>query len=434
MTPERGAVRGRLSGILTKYPILKNVGMLVSGTALAQVVAILTQPIITRLYTDGELGLFALWLTIPQTVALIAALRYDMAVVLPEDKDAHRLLRVSAVVILGISLLTTAICTVFAQPISRLMGHEELAPWLGWSGLFVAGLGFVNLMMFWFTRVQNFKAIAINRVQMFSTISGLKIIAALANRGGQFGLVLGQVFGQLIAAGTLIFKGRSVLLRPSGSTTPVKKLLYRYRRMPLLNAPNALVDGLRLNGIVLILGIVYAKESVGQFSQAWLLMQAPVTLIAGAISQVFYQRFATAAPGQLKRQVVNSLKFSTVVAILPFAVLGLISPWLFPWYLGAEWQMAGLLGQALTLWLFVNVSTAPISTVFVVTDRQHILLGFSLVYMAVPLALIAILGTSMPITQLMWILSAAMAATLVVMIALTLKVAAQYDRSSAAAA
>lgn len=423
--------RGR--GLLTKYPILKNIGVLLSGTVLAQLIAIGTQPIISRLYTDHELGLFSLWMAIPQTIVLVAALRYDMAVVLPDDEaDARRLLRTSAALILTVAVLTSLVCTLTARILATKMGHPELAPWLGLTGIYVFGLGMVNLLNFWFTRIEHFRTIAVNRVQMFSTISGVKILAALAGRGGKAGLIGGQLFGQVSAAATMAYKARTALFRPSGSTTPVRTLLARYKKMPLLNAPNALVDGLRLNGIVLCLGLVYSSATVGQFSQAWLLMQAPVTLIAGAISQVFYQRYASAKPGDLTRLVFQSVKISAVAGALPFAILAFAAPVLLPWFLGGQWQLAGLIGQALVIWLYVNVATSPISTVFVVTNRQELLLGFAICYMAFPLALIMLAGPHLAVTTLMWWLSALMSVLLIIMLTLTLWVARRFDASQEA--
>lgn len=420
--------RGR--GLLVKYPFLKNIGVLLSGTVLAQLIAIATQPLISRLYTDHELGLFSLWLAIPQTIVLVAALRYDMAVVLPSDEnEARRLLRTSAVLIIVAATLTSLVCWVAAVPISEKMGHRELAPWLAFTGVFVLGLGMVNLLNFWFTRIERFNVIATNRVQMFSTISGAKIVAALAGKGGQIGLVGGQLLGQITAAATMVFKARSALFHKSGASTPVRVLLRRYRKMPLLNAPNALVDGMRLNGIVLCLGLVYSSATVGQFSQAWLLMQAPVTLIAGAVSQVFYQRFASARRGDLTSVVLQSLKFSAISGALPFALLGVTAPWLIPWFLGSQWQLAGVVGQALVVWLYINVASSPISSVFVVTNRQELLLLFAITYMICPIALILLAGPHMGVTTLMWWLSMLMSALLLAMVALTVHVARQFDRT-----
>ncbi|MDO5700754.1 MAG: lipopolysaccharide biosynthesis protein [Bowdeniella nasicola] len=417
--------------LATRYPVIKNIGVLLSGTVIAQLIAVGTQPIITRLYSDQDLGLFSLWLVIPQTVVLVAAFRYDMAVVLPPcEADARRLLRISALFILLTATTTSVVCFLSAERLAALMGEPELAPWLGFTGVFVLGLGFVNLMTHWFTRVEAFRSIAANRIQMFSSISGVKILAAWTGRGGQLGLVGGQLIGQLLAAITMAIKAWRPLCQPSGSSTPVRVLLHRYRKMPLLNAPNAIIDGLRLNGIVLCLGLTYSTEAVGQFSQAWLLMQAPVTLIAGAISQVFYQKFAAARRGYLRQQVIASLKVSAAGGLGPFVVLGIVSPVLFPWFLGPGWELAGLLGQSLVLWLYLNVATAPISTIFVVTNRQELMLGFALLYMVTPLALILTLGKTMTINALMWVLSCCMALLLLGLVALTLRVAASYDRGA----
>ena len=80
-------------------------------------------------------------------------------------------------------------------------------------------------------------------------------------------------------------------------------------------------------------------------------------------------------------------------------------------------------------WLFLNVATSPISTVFVVTERQQEMLGFAVVYMSTGLGSVwgfAKLGAGIVAT--VWGLSLFMSLALVGMILLTIRAARIYDR------
>lgn len=422
-------MRQRWVLLTSRYPILISVSTLLSGTVLAQVIGIITQPIISRIYTAEEIGLLATLLTIPLTVAAVGALRYDMAIMLPTDEaEAHRLLRTSLAIIAALSLGTVLVTVIAGKTIATAINAPSLAKWLPLTGIVIFTLGAIQALNFWFNRQVKYGVMSRNRIAMAGITAATRIANPSLGIRGLGGLIWSQIIGQGLAMLLLLGSARKAVFTRSECRTPVRELLRRYIKMPLLNAPNALVDAVRLNGVIVLLGMAYSTATVGQFQQAWMLMQAPVTLISGAISQVFYQKFATAQRGQMLRLVKISLTGATAAAILPFLLLFFISPWLFPWFLGDQWELAGLIGRTLVPWLLVNVATSPVSTVFIVVNRQQDLLGFALAYAAIPLILIHLLGPHLGIVAMMWIVSAAMAVLLLGMATLTLWVARRFDK------
>ena len=421
-------MRERWKTLTVKYPILVSISTLLSGTMVAQLIGFLTQPILGRIYTEEQFGLHAILLAIPLTVVAVGALRYDMAIMLPSDeRESRRLLRASLVIIGVLSMLTTLVTWVFGTPIAEAMNAPQIASWLPISGLIVATLGTIGTITFWLNRQLEYGTISRNRMLMAGTQAGGQIGAHYLGLGGLFGIVWGQILAQVTAVALLAHRAREAIFTPSGCETPLKELFRRYKKMPLLNAPNALVDAFRMNGIVVLLGMAYSAGTVGQFSRSWGLMQAPVTLIAGAISQVFYQRFATAKRGELLRLVRLSVLVAIGTATIPFLILYFIVPWFVPWFLGNQWELAGIISQALIPWLFIMVATSPISTVFVVVNRQQDMLMFAIAYALIPLSLIYLLGKKLDIVAMMWIVSASMSLMLIGLTALTLWVAHRFD-------
>ncbi|WP_312349883.1 oligosaccharide flippase family protein [Actinomyces sp.] len=419
----------RMRSVIARSPVVLDAGTLLSGTVIAQVVVLVTTPLVSRLYTPDEKGLFVAFMAIPQTVAVVAGLRYDMAVVLPErDADARRLVRAVIALAAVVSALTSAVTWAAAPTIARWMGHPELEGWLVWSGAVVMATVLVNVMGYWFTRTRSYRVISFNRVQQSASVEGVKVLSGWAGYAGVGGQMLGQVLGQVAAAVTLLIRGRDSWAGPTEGAASTREILRRYRRMPLLNAPNALVDAFRTNGIVLLIGYFYSSGLLGQFSQAWLLMQAPVALVNGALSQVFFQKFATVPRGGMRDLVDRSVRASLLAGVVPFALLAVLAPFVFPWFLGPNWSETGLIGQALVPWLYLNVATSPISTVFVVAERQGLMLLFAVVYAATPLGLIAWLGgAGVGIVGTMWAVSGAMALLLAGLVLLTRAVSSAWD-------
>ena len=60
---------------------------LVSGTTIAQLVGILITPVLTRLYAPEAFGTLALFTSITSILGVIACMRYELAIMLPESDE-----------------------------------------------------------------------------------------------------------------------------------------------------------------------------------------------------------------------------------------------------------------------------------------------------------------------------------------------------------
>ena len=73
---------------LPKSTYAKNVLTLMTGTGLAQAIPIAISPILTRIYTPEEFGVFALYMAIASILTVLVTGRYEMAILLPKkDPD-----------------------------------------------------------------------------------------------------------------------------------------------------------------------------------------------------------------------------------------------------------------------------------------------------------------------------------------------------------
>lgn len=417
----------RLHRLIKKYPTLRHILVLVSGTAIAQVVALGASLITARLFTPEVFGQFAIYGSLTAILITIASLRLDMTIMLPESDDAaRRIAWVATLSNVAVAGAASVLAFLLHDLIISVYGSSELASWMPLAGLTIFFVAQVNVLQYWFNRKTDYRTISVNRVQqMVGTAGGQVAFGAFGLRSLP-GLIFGTLVGQAFAFANLRRKS-SDLVKPVAEGTPSGfDLVRQYKKMPLLNLPNTLIDGIRLNGIPLLIGVV-ALGAVGQFNMAWRILQAPIGLINSAISQVFYQKLARVKPGDMHRLVKWTMIRSLLIAIVPFGLIYLTAPWLFLFLLGPQWDMAGDIARALTPWLAMQLVTSPISTVFVVTERQGRLLVFSVFFAAVPLSLLYFAPWELLTT--LTAVGAAMAGMLLVMMGMALQVARVYDKN-----
>lgn len=406
----------------------RNILTLLKGSVLAQSLPILCMPLLTRLYSPDDFGVFALYSSLILSLAAIVGLRYEYGILLPKsDTIAWRLLVLSAKITLTISILAGIIFFLFSIQIGNLLKNPALTPWLALLGINLLIIGITQLITFWFNRTKQYGLMANQRVIQSISSNGAQIALGLGFHFGVSGLILGNLLGQLI---TLIYSLRKAFADKYLNTKKLlkieQKLLVHFKNLPLYNAPTALIDALRLNGINVLLSAFFTVSSLGQFALAWRLLQSPISLINGALSQVYYQHFTQLPYEERHFFLCKCIKKSFIIGILPFTLLYLNSEWLFVILFGIEWEQAGQICSILVPWLFLNFITSPISSIYVVLKQEKTLLVFSIFYMLIPLSIIYFIHQNL-IETLIYI-SSAMSLLLFLFIIIALAITKKYAK------
>lgn len=429
------------------HPVLSNIGILATGTAGSQAIAITVSVVTARLFTPEAFGEFALYSSIAGIFMVIATLRYDLAIVLPESDDSARLLaRLSTRANLVVSALAVVLAFAARPLVLQIWGSETLATWLPLVGLTVFCTAQVSIWQYWFNRKRQYRIIALNRFEQSVGVSGGQLGLGLAGMRSFLGLVLGSFVGLLWALFNL-WRQSGEVRRPvgeDGASAPggdgavgavaevadavsMREVAREYRKMPLLNLPNALVDAVRTNGIQMLVGAA-ALGALGQFSLAWRVLQAPIALLNGAISQVFLERMARVRPGELTALVRAVMKRAVLLGVAPFALLWVLAPWLIPLVFGPQWEEAGYITRALVPWLGMNLITSPLSGVFVVTSKQQWILAHAVIFTVTPLGWLAF--SPLEFLATLQVLSIVMALMLALLVFMADLAARAYDKTA----
>jgi O-antigen/teichoic acid export membrane protein len=352
-----------------------DVSKLVGGTAFAQALSILMAPILTRLYAPVAFGTAAVFFSITEIIAVVACLRYELVIMLPErDEDAANVLAVSIGSTLAIAGLTAVLIFLGAEPVLRLVNTPDLAPYLWLVPLTILAHGVFLAFSYWNSRARRFWRQSTARVCQSATTNIGQLATGVigpAEAGGLIGArVLGIALGSAVLAGR-IWRDDRALFGGTVSLHRMYSMALRFKKFPLIEMWGALLNNATLYLPVLLLSTFFTKSIVGYFDLSNRLLNLPMNLIGLAIGQVFYQRasLVRSIEDDLVVVVENVYRRLVNIGLFPVILLTLMGKDLAVLFLGQQWGEAGVYIQILSPWLFFRLIFVPMSTLFAVQER-----------------------------------------------------------------
>ena len=353
---------------------------LVSGTAIAQLLSILASPILTRLYAPEAFGTLALLTSITSILGVIACLRYELAIVLPEnDEDAANLLAVSLGIPAFISLLTVPAFWLAGPLLAQWLNAPELNRylWLVPPVLLFGGIGIGHpALNYWANRTRRFKELSITRVIGTTTTVGCQLGAGLVSSASTGGLIGASIIGSVVSPLMLawqIWRANKKLFLRSISWRAMVAGIKRYRRFPFYSTWSALMNTISWQLPIFLLSAYFSPYVVGLYALGNRVLRVPMNFVGNSIGQVFFQRAAQAKnEGTLAPLVESVFRQLVNFGLFPSLLLSVIGKDVFAVVFGNSWSEAGIYAQILSIWTFFWFISSPLSTLFSVLERQDI--------------------------------------------------------------
>ncbi|MFM7007400.1 MAG: lipopolysaccharide biosynthesis protein [Flavobacteriales bacterium] len=347
--------------------LLRNSATLIAGTILAQLLPILFQPLLRRMYGAEDFGTAALYITAVGMLVAIANLKYESAIVLPE-KDAQAKDLVSGGIIISAVLSFFIWLYIFLNEpfILSYFKLDYTAAWyLHFLPLSVFLVSSFQCFNYYLIRKKAFKDSAKNKVyRRASEVASQTSGGILKLEGGLlFGNLVGDVvnfFGGFLQAQkvgfSFIFNFKSVF-----------ETLRIYLQFPIYHAVPSLLNTMSLTLPVFIVNHAFGREQTGQFDLSRMVLSLPMALISIALSQVYLQHQAEKIRQKLRISGDFKKVSRTLFALsVPFAVILFFfaSP-LFAFVFGEDWALAGELTAVLIFGQTFKFIVSPLSSTLV---------------------------------------------------------------------
>lgn len=366
------SVSSFIGRLLPKNRFARSVSVLVGGTAAGQAIMVLASPLLTRLYTPDDLGLLAVYVALLGMVTVLASLRYQLAIPLPNhDEEAADVVALSLLIVLAVTALSAVAVFLFREPIARAINTPALADYLWLLPPGVLLLGVYQVFNYWAIRIKAFPAIARTKLTQSLSMVAIQLGGFML---GPVALLIGQVAGR--AVGALGLGKKTVAARRSAfqqiRAAGIWRAARRYRRFPIYSTWGAAFNTVGTQSPFLLLAASFGAGSAGAYLLAHRVLTAPLSLIGRSIADVFFANAATAYRNGSLGPLVAGVHEKLAQIAMPHAmVLVLAGPELFSLVFGQEWRQAGVFAQWMAPWCYLILVTSPLSTLFSVLGKQR---------------------------------------------------------------
>jgi O-antigen/teichoic acid export membrane protein len=372
-----------LNKLKPKSDFSRNVLTLMTGTTIAQAIPIAISPILTRIYTPEDFGMFALFIAITTIFGSIANGRYELAIMLPKkDEDAINIFALGFIITTVISLLLLVLVLIFKDSFVQLLQNESIGIWLYFVPMTVFLTGLFNILNYFNNRKKYYKDIA-NATIIKSIVLVIVQLSIGFMKQGVAGLIGGQIFSQLFA-NTKLLKNiiKDKILISKISKVKMVALAKRYKDFPKFQAPHAFINTFSSNIPIYLFSVFFNSTIVGFYALSTRIVFSPLMVIAGSSAKVYNQKVS-----EIYKEKGDSYSFTIRLIsslfkkiIIPFLLIVIFAPNIFSFIFGEEWREAGIYTQILSPWIFMVFMVSTISYITSLLNLQKKGLFIEIIY------------------------------------------------------
>ena len=359
---------------------LKNVITLLSGTVLAQAIPILISPILTRIYSPDEIGVYVIFFSTVNILTIITSGRLEQAILISKyKKDSYTTLKLAILFSFAVCFIAYITLLLFKNSIIDFLGLQSIN-----NAIFLLPITSLFLSMFqiynyWLNRNDKYLTISKGKIVQSTTTAFIHITVSLLN---SLGLVLGRVFGVIISTIFLFLSSKKI----SPKLFPIEinninDALQQHKKFPLYSMPNSLLNSVSNNLPLYMLESFYSSKVTGYYSWSVRIIQAPMGMLTSSIQQVFFRKSS-----ELHNKGENLYKLTIImykrlflIGIVPYLILFFLAPDIFSFIFGKEWKIAGEFTTYLVPWFFIAFLNSPITSILLILGKQRLHLFYEII-------------------------------------------------------
>ncbi|AXI28010.1 hypothetical protein CIB87_02900 [Priestia megaterium] len=363
----------RLKKLLSDNGFAKAVITLVSGSLIAQALTIAVSPLLTRIFSPKELGVYTLILTAESLFGSIICGRYDVSIVSePNEEKVYPIIKLSLIVTLIFSFLAALGYGSF-----YFIFNEEYTGY-SYAILFIFLMlvfnGLMRILESYNNRYKEYKLMTSVFVLKTSMQNLGSVVLGLLNFG-VLGLLVSHTGGMLFGLkkqSTKLKKHMKIVF--SSSRLEMKEVAMNHIRLPLYSAPAMFANRFSYASIALGIEALYGLGVLGLYSISYKALGLPLTVMSNNVAKVFYQEASREydKTGKFIKSFKKTAMLLALIAIPMVLILYFLSPLVFEIVFGKEWRQAGIYVQFLAPMFGIRLIVNTVAYGLQVVKKQHL--------------------------------------------------------------
>ena len=344
------------------------------GTVLAQMINIVVQPILTRVFPAETLGIYTYLISLATMIIPVASLKLDMLIVSePNEKEAQYITDACIIINILISLIYAIVIIVGYQVSdNNIFNKYGIIIYVVPVLVFTNGLRF--LFISYLNRYKEYKTISIIAIIREAIRAVIQVGAGFLSLG-VFSLSMGYAVSPLFG---LNIQMRNYLKelkeRPRINLKKFKEIvLVKGKRQILFLVPAQFINSFSASLVTISITALFSAKILGYYSAGVRILDIPIVFITSNVSKVCYQRISenVANKKPVLRTLMSVIIVLSVVSIMGFGTLYVIAPRLSEIVFGQGYRVAGEYIRCLCVMYAVRLVATSFAGVYTVFKKQN---------------------------------------------------------------
>jgi len=368
---------------------IRKTSTLVSAQVIAQVIGLLSMPIVSRLYTKVAYGELAIVISVATILSSIIELGLNSAIMIPREiHEAKEVFSTSYLLQFGLVTIIT-IVIVAVKPQYQLFN-------IGVSYYVTCLLMYIYILL---NNLSGLLRIYMNREGLYKALFWNSIIGALSTLciTIPLGLMGWGFMGFMTANLVSSFVCNAQMLWHANPFITVKfsrrvALLKEYKDFIIFQLPSNIIDTFSKQLPNQILATSFGSAALGGYSMSQKVLGIPSGLIASPISTVY---FKTADEFHKEGKDLAKFTFSLIsktmlISLVPLVVLLAYGKEVFSFVLGEQWREAGIIASILGLQYVLMFCDTCTSYCRVSIGKQKVNFSMSIVKLTITIVSLSV--------------------------------------------
>lgn len=356
----------------TKDALWTNMIKIFSSSVLTSLITIGLSPLVSRIYTTGAFGLYAIIFATASILSELVTLKYERAIILPEkNEDAISVFWLSIILSLLFSSCLYLPIYFFEETILIFHNVEKsllvyLLPII--SFVLASNVSIVNLII----KLKYYNLMTSNRIYV-SVLLNVMIILLGYLKFEELGLIISYTLSNLFSSILLligIYKNHKLFII---KYIEIKFWAKRYLNFPKFYIPSVAVESSTFNLPNFVFMRIIGASFLGNYNMSNRIVNTPMGLIGNAIRTVFNQTVAEAYAAKKTHIKIFKDNFYRLffIAIIPVTIIFICGPQFFSLIFGDNWYDAGMIARYLAPVFLFRFVSSPLSAVLTIYEKLN---------------------------------------------------------------